>query len=248
MGRFDDRVLMLTGASSGIGRASAIRLASEGASLFLVDVADEGLEETGKAAEQAGGSVALQLCDVSQEDPVREAVTACIARFGRLDTLCNIAGVIQFEHTTETSFELWRRILSINLDGTFLMCREAIPHLLSTRGSIINMGSTAGLMGLPYGAAYGASKGGVHALTRAIAVEYARQGLRCNAICPASIETRMSAPRFPKGVAMDLLQRPASLHGVRSPDEVASLIAFLASDEAIHISGEEIRIDGAALA
>jgi len=248
MSRFEDRVLLLTGASSGIGRAAALRLAREGASLFLTDVAAEALEETAKAAEQAGARVTSQVCDVSQEDQARATVAACVARFGKLDTLCNIAGVIQFEHTVETSFELWRRILSVNLDGTFLMTREAIPHLLETRGSIINIGSTAGLMGLPYGAAYGASKGGVHALTRAVAVEYARQGLRCNAICPASIETRMSAPRFPKGVEMDLLQRPASLHGVRSPDEVANLIAFLASDEAIHISGEEIRIDGAALA
>src|SRR6056297_3517783 len=234
MSRFEDRVLLLTGASSGIGRAAALRLAREGASLFLTDVAAEALEETAKAAEQAGARVTSQVCDVSQEDQARETVAACVARFGKLDTLCNIAGVIQFEHTVETSFELWRRILSVNLDGTFLMTREAIPHLLETRGSIINIGSTAGLMGLPYGAAYGASKGGVHALTRAVAVEYARQGLRCNAICPASIETRMSAPRFPKGVEMDLLQRPASLHGVRSPDEVANLIAFLASDEAIH--------------
>lgn len=248
MSRFENQVLLLTGASSGIGRAAALRLASEGASLFLTDIVAEALEETAKSAEQAGAQVAVQVCDVSKEDQAREAVAACVARFGKLDTLCNIAGVIQFEHLTETSFELWRRILSVNLDGTFLMIREAIPHLLETRGSIINIGSTAGLMGLPYGAAYGASKGGVHALTRSVAVEYARQGLRCNAICPASIETRMASPKFPKDVDMKLLQRPASLHGVRSPDEVASLIAFLASKEAIHISGEEIRIDGAALA
>jgi NAD(P)-dependent dehydrogenase (short-subunit alcohol dehydrogenase family) len=119
---------------------------------------------------------------------------------------------------------------------------------LATRGAIVNVGSTAGLAGLPYGAAYGASKGAVHALTRAIAVEYARRGLRCNSVCPASIETAMMRPTFPEGVDLRLLQRAASLHGVRGPEVVADLIAFLASDEAIHISGEEIRIDGAALA
>jgi NAD(P)-dependent dehydrogenase (short-subunit alcohol dehydrogenase family) len=248
MGRFDGQVLLLTGASSGIGRAAAVRLASEGASLFLTDVAEEALEETVKIAQQAGGQVDSQVCDVSDEAQARAGVEGCIARYGKLDTLCNIAGVIRFEHTDKTSFEMWRLILSVNLDGTFLMTREAIPHLLKTRGAIINIGSTAGLMGLPYGAAYGASKGGVHAFTRAVAVEYSKQGLRCNAICPASIETRMSAPEFPEGVDMSLLQRPASLHGVRSPEVVANLIAFLASDEAIHITGEEIRIDGAALA
>ncbi|MBW2424668.1 MAG: SDR family oxidoreductase [Deltaproteobacteria bacterium] len=248
MGRFDDHVFLLTGASSGIGRATSIRLASEGASLFLGDIASEALEETAKTAEQAGAQVTSRVFDVSDETQVREAVAACIERYGRLDTLCNIAGVIQGGHTKETSFETWRRILSVNLDGTFLMTREALPHLLETRGAIINIGSTAGLMGLPYGAAYGASKGGVHAFTRAVAVEYAKQGLRCNAICPGSIKTPMSNPGFPEDVDMTLVMRSASLQGTRGPEVVANLIAFLASDEAIHINGEEIRIDGAALA
>jgi len=175
-------------------------------------------------------------------------VAACVARFGKLNGLANIAGIIQFEHTDKTSFELWRRILSVNLDGTFLMMRESIPHLLETRGVIVNTGSTAGLMGLPYGAAYGASKGGVHALTRAVAVEYSDRGLRCNSVCPASIETAMGRPKFPEGVDMRLLMRPASLHGPRPPEVVADLIAFLMSDEALHVTGEEIRVDGAALA
>lgn len=248
MARFDDRIILLTGASSGIGRATALKLAREGASLFLTDIAAEPLEETAKLATEAGGTVESRVCDVSDEAHAVATVAACIERFGRLDALCNIAGIIQFERTDQTSFELWRRILSVNLDGTFLMTREAIPHLLETRGVIVNTGSTAGLMGLSYGAAYGASKGAVHAFTRSIAVEYASRGLRCNAVCPASIETRMSRPRFPKDADMALLNRAASLHGVRPPEVVADLIAFLISDDAIHISGEEIRIDGAALA
>jgi NAD(P)-dependent dehydrogenase (short-subunit alcohol dehydrogenase family) len=249
MARFDDRVFLLTGASAGIGRATALKLATEGASLLLTDIVAAPLEETAKLANQAGsGAVEARVCDVSDEAQAQATVAACIERFGHLDGLCNIAGVIQFEHTDKTSFELWRRILSVNLDGTFLMTREAIPHLLETRGVIVNIGSTAGLMGLPYGAAYGASKGGVHAFTRAIAVEYSGRGLRCNSVCPASIATGMSQPAFPDGVDMKLLMRPASLLGVRPPEVVADLIAFLVSDEAIHITGEEIRIDGAALA
>jgi len=248
MARFDDRVVLLTGASAGIGRATALKLAGEGASLFLTDISAEALEETTKLASEAGAQVQAQTCDVSNEEQATAVVAACVERFGKLNALANIAGVIQFEHTDKTSFELWRRILSVNLDGTFLMCREAIPHLLETKGVIINTGSTAGLMGLPYGAAYGASKGGVHALTRAIAVEYSGRGLRCNSVCPASIETAMGSPKFPEGVDMRLLMRPASLHGTRPPEVVADLIAFLISDDALHITGEEIRVDGAALA
>jgi NAD(P)-dependent dehydrogenase (short-subunit alcohol dehydrogenase family) len=248
MARFDDRVILLTGAAAGIGRATALKLANEGASLFLTDISTAGLEETAKLATEAGGTVEAQTSDVSNEEQASGIVAACVARYGKLDALGNIAGIIQFEHTHKTPFEMWRRILSVNLDGTFLMAREAIPHLLETRGVIINTGSTAGLMGLPYGAAYGASKGGVHALTRAIAVEYSGRGLRCNAVCPAQIETAMGSPKFPEGVEMKLLMRPSSLMGARPPSVVADLIAFLMSDEAIHITGEEIRIDGAALA
>ena len=127
------------------------------------------------------------------------------------------------------------------------MCRAAIPHLLESKGAIVNVGSTAGLMGLPYGAAYSASKGAVHALTRAIAVEFTKRGVRANAIS-ASIETAMLQPRTPEGIDTRLLARSSSLHGSRGPEVCADLIAFLASSEAEHISGEEIRIDGAALA
>ncbi|MBW1883438.1 MAG: SDR family oxidoreductase [Deltaproteobacteria bacterium] len=248
MARFDDRAILLTGASSGIGRATALKLAAEGASLFLTDIAAEPLEETAKRAVQAGAEVETHVCDVSDEGQVRAAVAACVERFDRLNALCNIAGILAFEHTDKTSFELWRRILAVNLDGTFLMSREAIPHLLETKGVIVNTGSSAGLMGLPYGAAYGASKGAVHALSRAIAVEYSGRGLRCNSVCPASIETAMASPQFPEGADMALLRRSASLHGARPPEVVADLIAFLISDEALHITGEEIRVDGAALA
>lgn len=248
MAAIGDQIILLTGASSGIGRATALKLAAQGASLFLTDIAAEALEATAKEAAAAGATVEFKTSDVSQESDAMATVAACVEHFGRLDGLCNIAGVIQFEHAEKTSFEMWRRILSVNLDGTFLMVREALPHLVETKGVIVNMGSTAGLMGLSYGAAYGASKGGVHALTRSVAVEYAQRGIRCNSVCPASIETAMSRPRFPKGIDMNLLNRAASLHGTRPPEVVANLVAFLLSDDAEHISGEEIRIDGAALA
>ena len=251
--RFTDQVLIVTGAASGIGRATALKLAAEGASIFLTDVVAEGLEETVKAANESasasGGRVESSVTDISDEAQADASVAACIEAFGKLDTLCNNAGVLGYRNTHEMDFSFWRKVLSVNLDGTFLMTRAAIPHLLETKGAIVNIGSTAGLAGLCYGAAYSASKGAIHAFTRAIAVEYASRGLRANSICPASIETGMTvATELPKDADFGPLNRLASLHGPTGPESVADLILFLASEEARHISGEEIRIDGAALA
>jgi NAD(P)-dependent dehydrogenase (short-subunit alcohol dehydrogenase family) len=249
MSRFENKTALVTGAAAGIGRATALRLAEEGAALFLTDVVPDGLEETGKLVSALGADVETRHGDVSDEADVASTVAACIERFSRLDALCNVAGILRWYHTTEITFAQWRQVLSINLDGTFLMCRAALPHLLETRGRIVNVGSTAGLKGLPYGVAYSASKGGVQALTRALAVEFASRGLRVNSISPASITTGMTeAGGLPDAADFKLLLRMDALDGPRDPATVAALIAFLASDEAEHINGEDIRIDGAALA
>ena len=253
MPRFTDQVLLITGGASGIGRAATLKLAAEGANVFVTDVVAEGLEETVKAASEiaaaSGGRIESRVADIADEAQANDSVAACVETYGKLDTLCNNAGIIAYSRTDEMDFAAWRKILSVNLDGTFLMTRAAIPHLLETKGAIVNIGSTAGLAGLAYGAAYSASKGAIHAFTRAIAVEYADRGLRANSIAPASIDTGMTKPtRMPEGADFELLNRLASLHGPTGPERVADLILFLASQDALHISGEEIRIDGAALA
>jgi meso-butanediol dehydrogenase/(S,S)-butanediol dehydrogenase/diacetyl reductase len=249
MRRFESKCVLITGAASGIGRATALRLASEGASLSLLDVQAQGLEDTAKSVAELGAAVETGLCDVSDPSAVRAAVEAAVQRFGRLDALCNIAGILHFDHTHELSHETWRRILSVNLDGTFFMCQAALPHLLAARGNIVNMSSTAALAGHPWTAAYSASKGGVLALTYTLAIEYCGQGLRANAVCPGSVQTPIhSAFKLPAGADRKLLYRIMPPDGVfRGPEAAAAAVAFLASDDAAHINGTEIRVDGGTL-
>lgn len=249
MRRFDGKVAFVTGAAAGIGRATALRLASEGASVFVIDLALEGLEETAKRCEALGAAVAYARCDVTRESEVRATVQACVDRFGRLDALCNIAGIILLQHFEKLTVEQFRRVLEVNLVGTFMLCQAALPHLLATRGAIVNTSSTSALAGLPYGSAYGTSKGGVSALTRTLAVEFGKQGLRCNAVNPGSIQTAMSGGGILPGDAdMRLMARTMSLSKPMGPEVVAGVIAMLASDDGIHINGEEIRVDGGTLA
>jgi meso-butanediol dehydrogenase / (S,S)-butanediol dehydrogenase / diacetyl reductase len=250
MQRFDGRVVLVTGAASGIGRATALRIASEGGRLFCLDVQAEALEESVKQVSSLGAEAEGRVCDVSREEDAESAVAACVERFGKLDVLCNVAGILRFAHTHELPLAEWRRIQSVNLDGTFLMCRAALPHLVASRGNIVNVSSTAALAGLPYGAAYGASKGGVLGLTRALAVEYAKQGVRCNAVCPGSIKTPMTSggAGLPQDADMKLVMRQMALDRPRGPETVASLIAFLACDDGAHVNGEDILVDGGTLA
>jgi NAD(P)-dependent dehydrogenase (short-subunit alcohol dehydrogenase family) len=247
--RFQGKVVLITGAASGIGRATAVRLAGEGARLFLVDLAKEGLDETAKRCAAASAEVESAPCDVAQEEQVNDAVARCVDRFGQLDVLVNVAGILLLSHTHETTAAQWQKILDVNLTGTFLFCKAALPHLLGSGGNIVNTSSTSALAGMPYGAAYGASKGGVLALTRALAVEYGAQGVRVNAICPGSIKTPMgSGSNLPKDVNWELLKRAMPLDKPRDPEVVASVVALLASEDGAHINGESIRMDGGTLA
>lgn len=248
MRRFEDRVALITGAATGIGRATALRLAEEGARLVCCDIQLEALDETVKLAREQAAEVEGLACDVSDPEAVESAVTATIERFGQLHVLCNVAGILHFEHTHEYPLESWDRILAVNLTGTFLMCRAAIPHLLETRGNIVNISSTAALAGHPWTCAYSASKGGVLSMTKGIAVEYGKQGLRANAICPGSITTKISdAFKVPDGADQKLVRRIMPLDDFRGPEVVASTIAFVASDDAAHINGVALRVDGATL-
>jgi meso-butanediol dehydrogenase / (S,S)-butanediol dehydrogenase / diacetyl reductase len=247
--RFDDRVVLVTGAASGIGRATAVRFAGEGAALVLTDVNADGLAETVASCSGVGAKVSAATVDVADEHAVSEAIATAASEHGRLDVVCNVAGILQFEDFRRTTVEDWNRILSVNLTGAFVVCREALPHLLDSGGNIVNVASTAALAGHPWTAAYSASKGGILAMSLTLAVEFGKLGVRCNVVAPGSIETPIQqAFQLPEGADHKLLYRIMALDRMRGPETVAGAIAFLASDDAAHVNGEVLRVDGGTLA
>jgi meso-butanediol dehydrogenase/(S,S)-butanediol dehydrogenase/diacetyl reductase len=247
MQRFQNKVVMITGASSGIGRACALRMASEGGTVMCLDVAEAAVKETVTLIEQQQGKADSQICDVSNSNAVKQAIAKCVSQFGKLDVVINVAGVIRLNHATQIDDETWQKIINVNLSGTFYMCREALPHLINSKGNIVNISSTSAIRGLPYGIAYGASKGGVSALTKSIAVEYAKQGVRANTVCPGSILTDMQKNSgLPEDIDWKLLPRIASINGqFGTPDHIAGVVALIASQQdGAHINGAEFVVDG----
>lgn len=233
MSRFGGKVALVSGAGGGIGGAVVARLTSEGATVVGVDV--RGTDVT---------------CDVTDESSCRAAVDAVVDRHGRLDVLANIAGTGATHLVTDFPADEWRRIVEVNLTGTFLLSQAALPALLDTKGCIVNLASVAGIRATPYNAAYCASKGGVVMLTKSMAIELAGQGVRVNAVCPSGVETAFLANfAAPDGADPSLFARAASPLGrLVTPAEVAGAVAYLASDEAAAVTGSTFVIDGAATA
>lgn len=239
--RFVGKVALITGAGSGMGRAITLRLAKEGARVLAVDIDGERLEQTEKLAP---GSVSGLRVDLGEQAACTGAVAACLDRFSRLDVLGNVAGIYIPEHVTNVTLEQYRRLMSVNLDAYFFLCQAALPHLLETGGNIVNIASNAALQGVPYSVIYCMSKGGVLQLTRALAVEFLKTPLRVNAIAPAGTNTNLTlGVQFPAGMDADLATRMAGLRGMAEPEEIATLFAFLASDEARSVTGAVYTID-----
>jgi NAD(P)-dependent dehydrogenase (short-subunit alcohol dehydrogenase family) len=244
-GRFGGRVAVVTGAASGLGRATAELIAGEGGNVAALDISEEGAQLTVDEIKAAGGNAIAVRTDVSDPESVAASMKEVAAQLGPPNTVCNVAGIGKFAHTVEASFDDWQRILAVNLTGTFLMCQAALPYLLENGGNIVNVASTAGIMGQPYSAAYCASKGGVVLLTKSLAVEYLERGVRVNAIAPGGIDTPMMGNFDPPADASRRLMAPLMTPmGFVKPQQVAKVIAFLASDDGDYMTGAIVSVDG----
>lgn len=259
MNRLEGQRILVTGAASGIGQATALRLLDEGATVAAVDVAADGLGKTAARAGEAGTGDRLTTLEmnVSDEDSVIDGVRRAVQTLDGLDSLVNAAGVLRASHTHQTSAEQWNQIIAVNLTGTFLVVREALPALLANRRStIVNFSSTSASFAHPYMAAYAASKGGIQAFTHAVALEYARAGLRAVCVAPGSIKsgiTDATGGYIPQDADWSLFSRlmpilattaESSGTGMADPTAVAGVIAMLVSEDGAFITGTEIRIDG----
>ena len=248
MQRFTGKRVLITGGASGIGQATVLRLLAEGAHVVAADVAESGLKET---ADQADSErLTTRVLDISDESAVKTVVAESIGILGGLDVLVNAAGILRGAHTHECELEVWNRIIGVNLTGTFLVTRAALPALLETgHGVIVNFSSTSATFAHPYMAAYSASKGGIQSFTHSIAQEYSKQGLRAVCVAPGSIRsgiTETTIQHLPEDVDWQLFLKlqPAIGEGFAPPESVAGVIAMLASEDGSFITGTEIRVDG----
>ncbi|RZJ97899.1 MAG: SDR family oxidoreductase [Novosphingobium sp.] len=239
------RVALVTGAAAGLGRASAIRLAEVGADLAITDVAEAGLEETAQTIRALGRKVLVLPLDLSQRANCRTAVERAVAEFGRLDALCNVAGVMIPGPSATMTDEAWDLTMAVNLAAPFFLIRAAIPHLLEAKGAVVNVTSCAAFQGQAYFAAYCATKSGLANMTKALAMEFTNQPLRVNAVAPGGMMTGLTdgMKLLPPDTDWPLVQRIGSPRGLCEIEDVAETVAFLATDAARGYHGSVIQID-----
>lgn len=239
------RVALVTGAARGLGRAIAEALAADGVTLFLVDILTDRLQQTCSELEAKGIRCQAHVADISDRQQCIAAVAKAVETFGRLDVLCNAAGIVRFNHAVDVPEDEWQKVMAINVSGPFWLCQAAIPHLLESHGNIVNVTSQSALIGAAYVVPYSASKGALLQMTRSLAMEYIDAPIRINAVSPGAMMTEISLDSpMPAGIDRAKIAR---FSGVRPPsqaEEVAALVAFVASEKASAVHGAVLCADG----
>lgn len=246
--KLKDRVAVITGSASGIGRASALEFAKEGASVVVADIDISGARETVKQIDSRGGVAVAVETDVSAPDSVQSLVEKTVASLGRVNVLFNNAAIQVNKTIVDTTFEEWNREIGVNLGGVFLCSKFFIPHLRSSRGCILNMASVNGYFVEPLCAGYCATKGGIIALTKAMAIDHGKEGIRVNCICPGYIDAGLAWEYFEvqpnPAAARNSAGKLHALWRIGQPEEVARLAVFLASDDASFMTGSAVVVSG----
>lgn len=238
-------VAVVTGGGSGIGREICLQSARAGAAVAVLDINESGARAVAEAIIGAGGRALALACDIGKPDQIDATVARIVAELGIPSQLFNVAGMVKFARVEETDPDTFNRILAVNLTGAFLLSRALLPHF-PRGGAIVNLASMAGHLGIPYASAYCASKGGLIALTKSMAKEYADRGIRINVLAPSGVDTPMAAVPFPEGVSAEVMRLiPMSPIGLAKPADIAALAVFVASAAAGNLSGALIPVDGA---
>ncbi|MFI5607308.1 SDR family NAD(P)-dependent oxidoreductase [Amycolatopsis sp. NPDC051903] len=251
MGRVDGKIALVTGSAAGIGRETAYTLAREGATVVVADINEAGAKQV---AGELGGDASAVRYDATDQQSIQDLVAAVIDRYGRVDVIHNNAALVGpdawFGDTTvvDTDLALWDRAFATNVRSIFLTCKYALPHMVEAGrgGSIVNMASVGGLRGSAGLTAYGSTKAAVIGLTRYLAAQHGRQGIRCNAIAPGVIQTQQLLDAVPDLPAKSLETTASPRAGL--PSDIANMVLFLASDESAFVNGETYRVDGGAMA
>lgn len=247
--KLQDRVAVITGAGSGIGRAMALLFSREGAKIVAADVNAAAAAETAELVRAQGGQAASTAVDVTNPEQVQAMLKVALDQFGKLDILCNNAGIGSTTTVVDCEPDEWDRVMTVNAKGVFLGCKYAVPIMIEQGGGcIINTASVAGMIGIPERAVYCASKGAVIALTKQVAVEYVEKGIRCNCVCPGTVDSPwvdrlLAQSGDPEGTRRALVARQP-MGRLGTPEEVAAAAAYLASDDAAFVTGTALVIDG----
>ena len=240
---FTGKVAVITGAASGVGRQTALNFAALGADVALLDINEAGLKETAELL-AADTKSEVFATDISDHEVCKATIDKIAEQFGRIDVLANIAGMMSLNRIEDITPQLWKKMFAVNVDGAFFLSQAALPHLRKTEGNIVNVASNTGISGAAYLSHYAATKHAVVGMTKAMAYELIKEKVRVNAVAPGGINTAMTAaPQMPEDADWDLINRIVSPRGVTEPEEVAHLIAYIASPLAHSIFGACYSID-----